>query len=511
MSVGSGALGIATAVVALAGLPSAALAGVVSGTADKPEETYQGVMVYRASANVANDVTVRPHEPDDEGPTLLVRDAAEPIEARGDCVRLDRHTARCPWTESARPVRVFLRDGADRAKVVQPCYEAFPGCVPLSHVELRGGVGDDRLAGGGWFYGGRGNDTLLGTRAPVGDRLHGGPGRDHMMGYGGPNGPRDERPQDVFVDGETDPEAARDTIRAGRQGGALIDYSERRRSLRIDLRRSRIAPEGDRISGVRDAIGGGGSDSLVGTDRPNLLAGGAGDDRLVGRGGDDRLAAGSGDDEILGGTGDDRLTESFLTYDSGGRDVYVGGPGADDISSRDAVDGGNDEFQDEDAVRCDARDPAVQSDARDALSGCRLIHGWGPARQVLGGHTQDPFEMHVQPEIQGETAVFTVRCGAPTETETYRDPAEPLVIAARYRCRGELTVRAPDGKVYGRADFVYDMGAAYESPWFTVGVPLSDAGLEDMTRGRRFQVEARARPTDGTGRPIAGYRAVLAR
>jgi serralysin len=74
---------------------------------------------------------------------------------------------------------------------------------------------------------------------------------------------------------------------------------------------------------IEQAVGGGGSDRLVGNAAGNLLTGNAGTDKLEGNGGDDTIQGGAGADLLYGDAGNDRL--------EGGddADILFGGAGAD--------------------------------------------------------------------------------------------------------------------------------------------------------------------------------------
>ena len=80
------------------------------------------------------------------------------------------------------------------------------------------------------------------------------------------------------------------------------------------------------ISTSENAIGGSGSDTLIGNALPNRLTGGNGDNILVGLDGSDILEAGSGRDILIGGLGLDTL--------NGGSndDILIAGRTASDTS-----------------------------------------------------------------------------------------------------------------------------------------------------------------------------------
>ncbi|UQZ88322.1 hypothetical protein C4J81_03510 [Deltaproteobacteria bacterium Smac51] len=114
-------------------------------------------------------------------------------------------------------------------------------------------------------------------------------------------------------------------------------------------------------------FGGGGNDTLNGTNSHDVLHGEAGDDRLSGGAGNDLLYGGTGDDYLHGGTGDDLL-------DGGeGNDQLYGGDGNDQL---DAGDG-------DDYLSGDAGD-----DYLDGGAGDDKLYG-GTGNDVLDGGADD--------------------------------------------------------------------------------------------------------------------------
>ena len=94
---------------------------------------------------------------------------------------------------------------------------------------------------------------------------------------------------------------------------------------------------GDWRSGIENAIGGRGDDSIEGNRLDNRLVGGAGDDTMVGGRGDDGLFGRNDDDAMFGGGGADRIVGGH------GDDVLSGAGGDDTLSGgsgRDWLDGG---------------------------------------------------------------------------------------------------------------------------------------------------------------------------
>ncbi|MEI5101819.1 calcium-binding protein [Streptomyces sp. PmtG] len=126
-------------------------------------------------------------------------------------------------------------------------------------------------------YGGKGDDVLKGSAAPM---LYGGSGDDRLDGGGG-----------VFG--------------FGSYGGAGNDT---------------LTHCG------QDCFGGAGNDSLTGTGEENTLHGDDGNDVLRGKGGADALYGGKGNDKLYGEAGNDKL------WGNSGDDVLWGGAGADKLS-----------------------------------------------------------------------------------------------------------------------------------------------------------------------------------
>jgi len=468
--------------VALLGLAGSASAAVVTGEVTQDEDsTPFGTMHFTAGAGVANRVTVRPDKSND---SFFIRERAERLQARGACDQVNRHTARCPITESDNAVEIVLRGRADRVEVERACARRYYCSVD---VLARGGRGGDVLVGGGEFYGDRGSDALRGApRGKSWDRFYGGPGNDFMLGNGpaGPNALADQ-----FYDDETDAQAAYDIIRGGKSARAMLDYSMRARDLRIDLHDSKVGPEGDRISGVKGLIGGAGDDELIGTGGTNRFGGGPGDDTLDGRGGGDVLGGGADDDTLLGGNGDDRLEEIYFNDvrsadGPSGSDRFTGGPGSDQVESQDTNDPDGDIWADD--VACDADDHAVASDPLDLLHNCVRFSGWDSGLAI--------FEMLTVPELTDDGAVFTLRC-APTE-----------ITDDGMRCRGELVLTGPDGTEFGRRSFEFASDDPLFWPEVTVTVPLSDAGRAAIVANEVVSVRANAFSSNGVRFAPAGYR-----
>ncbi|HWI86053.1 MAG TPA: M10 family metallopeptidase C-terminal domain-containing protein [Sphingomonas sp.] len=143
-------------------------------------------------------------------------------------------------------------------------------------------------------------------------------------------------------------------------GNDTFDFSGYGHNQKIDLRAGDFSDVGGYRSNVaiaynvtiENAIGGSGSDTVIGNGADNALDGGSGNDSLYGEGGNDtlhggaandQLDGGSGSDVLDGGEGDDRLlgspgigsagsaVEADYFFGGTGNDTVSGGPGNDHI------------------------------------------------------------------------------------------------------------------------------------------------------------------------------------
>ena len=284
------------------------------------------------------------------GNAFVIRDDGAVLAAEAPCTAVDEHGARCPVTEDFQGLHGFaalLGDGDDTFAVA--------GALRVG-TELSGGDGKDFIEGSG------GND-----------RIDGGAGDDRLLGGGG----YDE-----------------------------LSYATRTRPVTVDLARETggEAGEADGVGGFEVLVGGRGDDVLRGSAHDDTIDGGAGGDVLRGRGGDDALFGGTGADRLAGNAGDDRLYgdpgqgDDYYTpiirllpdrldggsgddvlSDSGGRNTYVGGSGADVLEGGAGPDlmlggagpdrvlargGGRDD------VRCGSGRDVARTDRRDARRAC---------------------------------------------------------------------------------------------------------------------------------------------
>ena len=345
------------ALVVLLGLPASASASSASvvladGCAgDAACQKYAGappvpVTTFEGGAGEANRVTVSR-----DGSELVLRDDGATLGAKEPCRSVDDHTARCPVTEGTGGVRglaLALGDGEDTAAIAGD---------PRVESTISAGLGDDTVTGGG------GND-----------RIDGGPGDDRLAGGGG----FDE-----------------------------LSYTSRAAPLVVDLALGKGGEPGeaDDLDGFETLLGGSGADVLRGSGADEVIDGGEGADAISGGGGDDALFGNVGADRLSGQDGDDRLfgdpaqgddiytpiiplradrlsggRGDDVLSDTGGRNLYFGGPGKDVLEGGAGPDrmkggSGNDRVLarggGRDRVDCGAgpRDRA-RTDRRDTRRGC---------------------------------------------------------------------------------------------------------------------------------------------
>ena len=297
---------LALALLVLLALPASASASTVSVVladgcqGDVACSKYGGappvpITTFEGAPGEANRVSVSR-----AGGEFVVRDDGAELTAEAPCTAVDAHSARCPVTEGSYGLHGFgalLGDGDDTL--------AISGDMRVE-TELSGGDGKDVIEGSD------GNDAI-----------DGGPGDDRLLGRGG----HDE-----------------------------LSYATRTAPVTVDLgsETGGEAGEADGVGGFEVLVGGRGADVLRGAAGDEVIDGGTGGDVLAGRGGDDALFGGVGADRLSGGGGDDRLYgdpaqgDDYYTpiirllpdrldggagddvlSDTGGRNTYIGGPGAD--------------------------------------------------------------------------------------------------------------------------------------------------------------------------------------
>jgi len=164
-------------------------------------------------------------------------------------------------------------------------------------VIVTGGSGSDSITGGS------GNDTLTGGNQS--DTLNGGNGND-------------------LLDGSSSAD-----VMSGGAGIDKVDYSNRINGVRVSLDTLNNATDGETgeadnvMNDIEDISGGGGNDSLFGSNLDNEIGGGSGNDSIFGDLGNDELFGGKGADTVNG---------------SGGNDIVDGGLGANYLTGEDGND-----------------------------------------------------------------------------------------------------------------------------------------------------------------------------
>jgi Ca2+-binding RTX toxin-like protein len=290
--------GLLLAVGILLAVPGSAAGATADGhlNIDVVDDTRTSTLVYDDTSASKNTVEVtapgeRKLSLRDPGVTISVPSWAGP--STGDYCTIAIGEIVCRPPPSLRDFFVVLRERSDT--VTSDAGGAFFG-----------GQGNDRLLGGDWLVGGPGADEFVGRRSKYGAWV------DYGQGY------RDETSGvEVTLD---------DIANDGHPG------------------------EGDNVhKSVRNIDGTLGDDVFVGSGIDNALVGSAGDDDLRGWAGDDHLDGQSGNDELRGGRG---------------VDFFNGGVGDDKVLSRD----GNSE-----RVDCGPGFDRVTADSVDTLIDCEVV------------------------------------------------------------------------------------------------------------------------------------------
>jgi Ca2+-binding RTX toxin-like protein len=303
------ALQLAIAVLALGAAPAHAATAdvIVTPGGGYRDPTPDVTARYQAGGGEANRLTVS----GDAGAVEFHDDGAAIVAGSG-CGAVDEHTVRCTFSPSYGNdhVSVALGPGDD---------ELLPA-RPQAWLEVDGGPGDDRLAGGDYLSGGAGDDVLTGGAGN--DNFDGGAGTDRLTGGDGND----------FLDGDGDEQPGSDVIDGG-GGTDTVSYSQRAVGVSVDLAAGRGGGPGetDSITAVENVNGGDGPDVIRGNAGPNELTGhgssdtDSGANRIYGLGGDDQISGWTGDDLLSGGDGNDYL-EGY-----GGDDRYDGAAGDDTV------------------------------------------------------------------------------------------------------------------------------------------------------------------------------------
>jgi Ca2+-binding RTX toxin-like protein len=295
-------------------------------------------------------------------------------------------------------IQVFLGQGDDILEVKS---------VDIS-MDIRGGLGDDRLEGGS------GDDTVVG-----------GPGNEN----------------------EVD----------GKEGEDTFSYDDgRANGVKVNLTSS-TSPRSD--GGVDDNIDAGresllGFENVIGSDAADQLIGDPGSNEIDGQGGADTIDAGAGNDIIKGGAGDDTLDgeadadvmdgeADFDTVDYSSRtlplDVTVDGTGGDE-SDRPAgthsMPPGDNIKASVEAVRGGAGDDQMTV---DGVTGPVRLEGNGGRDRLTGGPGNDTLLGGDEADhltggpgddgLRGEAGGDTLEGGADRDTVNYGDRTEPVTAS----------------------------------------------------------------------------------
>jgi Ca2+-binding RTX toxin-like protein len=162
--------------------------------------------------------------------------------------------------------------------------------------------GDDRIRGAGrndLICAGDGNDVVRGGDGI--DLTFGGDGNDRIFGNRGPFN-------------QAVPGAGNDFVNGGPGGGDEVIYLDAPEGVVGNLGAGTVRGHGrDEIVKIEWLIGSDHDDTLIGTQRGDVLYGADGDDTIDALGGANFMAGGAGDDHVTGGDGFDLLGNYFLT------------------------------------------------------------------------------------------------------------------------------------------------------------------------------------------------------
>jgi Ca2+-binding RTX toxin-like protein len=195
---------------------------------------------------------------------------------------------------------------------------------------LYGTAYDDELHGRGGndvLIGGAGNDTLYGEMGD--DYLYGGTGNDHLYGGWG-NNFLDGGAGADFLEGGSGWNYGYDTVSYASSPSAVVVNLTTNTASGGDA-------EGDTFWAIDALIGSNYNDVLVATDWGTTIDGGTGSDAVYGGAGNDMLYGGAGSDVVYGGQGDDKLDggagdDRLNGY--AGNDRLEGGDGDDILEDR---------------------------------------------------------------------------------------------------------------------------------------------------------------------------------
>ena len=181
------------------------------------------------------------------------------------------------------------------------------------------------------IVGGSGADTLFGNS--LSNSLSGNAGDDKLLGAAGNDVLRGGANNDTYMFVPTSTAEADQVTENANEGVDTLNFAYLTTSVMLNLGSTSIQPVNlnrtlklNSLSTFENAVGGTGSDTLLGNTVANRLTGGLGDNILVGLEGADILEAGSGRDILIGGLGLD-----ILKGDAGD-DILIAGRTTSDTS-----------------------------------------------------------------------------------------------------------------------------------------------------------------------------------
>jgi Ca2+-binding RTX toxin-like protein len=367
-----------------------------------------------------------------------------------------------------------------------------------------GGEGDDTIYGGrgnDTIFGEGGNDTLYGERgsddldggaeqdrlfgATGNDELNGGPG-DHDQLFGGPG-------DDSLSGGEGDFDVltggpGNDSIDGGPGAHDIASYAGTGGAVTINLEAGTVSgAESEQLTGIEDAIGGSGNDTLIGsTASPNRLDGGPGNDHLI--------AAGSAD-EAFGGPGSDICT-GFSAETSCG--PMAGGSGTA-VELYKSID--------ESTSLIATGNAGVGNATVSFAGGTYTVQGAPGANQILlgdpssGGCSRDPGSSSVS--CQGSISSIQASLGAGNDTFAV-DPSVPASVSSTIDGgSGSDTLQGGEGDdtLYAGDDHVPDTleGGGGDDVLYGINIlhPRRDSGAATMRGGSGDDLLVGGQPCDG--------------
>lgn len=210
---------------------------------------------------------------------------------------------------------------------------------------LDGGPGDDKVMGGRGsdkIEGGDGSDLVEGEQGN--DEVNGGPGdKDVVEGNQGDDTLEGGAGNEDVIIGST----GNDQIDGGPGEHDIADYAGTGGGVNIDLASQTVTgAEGEHLTGIEDAIGGSGNDTLIGSSESNRLDGGPGNDHLEATGGGDAAFGGPGSDQCTGGFSEETscgpsaganglAVEIYESIDGKSTLILTGSPGNDQATVED--------------------------------------------------------------------------------------------------------------------------------------------------------------------------------